>query len=248
MKLDSNWLAAAILTLPFAWVIAFLLFLRPIILSELIFLYPIIFGLILGLWIGGILGDKIRNSSFILVLIEIILLVIGIGQFQLPSTFWISSLGFAVLFLLFLLFGSGLTLMTIFLNQLISGIHRGHVAGIVTVLALVIGGVLSYAWQLYYTPFAPTVTAALILFVIIIYFFLQPWKRELQTFMVPGSILPYAIWWIIFLAAFGLYSWATPESLRLLFNSFNPLSNSPIAPELVLRNWWGCFCFHLPSG
>ncbi len=234
MKLDSNWLAAAILTLPFAWVIAFLLFLRQIILSELIFLYLIIFGLILGLWIGGILSDKIRNSSFILGLIEVILLVIGIGQFLLPPTFWASSLGFAALFLLFLLFGAGLTLMTIFLNQLISSIHRGYVAGIVTVLTLVIGGMLSYVWHLYYTPFAPTVSAALILFAIIIYFFVHTGKRELQTFMVPGSILPYAIWWIVFLTAFGLYTWATPESLRLLFNSFNPLSNSRIAPELVL--------------
>lgn len=234
MKLDSNWLAAAIFTLPFAWIIAFLLFLRPLVLSELIFFYPIISGLILGLWVGGILSDKIRNSSFILVLIEIILLVFGIGQFLLSSTFWVSSLGFVTLFLLFLLFGAGLTVMTIFLNQLTSSINRGQVAVIVTVLTLVIGGILSYIWHLYNAAFAPSVTAALLLFVIIIYFFVQPGKRELQTFMVPGSILPYAIWWIIFLTAFGLYSWATPESLRLLFNSFNPLSNSLIAPELVL--------------
>jgi hypothetical protein len=234
MKLDSNWVTAAILTLPYAWFIALLLFRRPIILSVLTFLFPIIIGLLFGLWFGGFIGDKIRNSSFILVIIEVILLVIGISQFLLPPDFWISSPGIAILLLLVFLFGSGLTLMTIFLNQLIPSIYRGHVAGIVTVFILMIGGILSYIWQLYYTPFAPTVTAAIILFGIIIYFFVQPHKRELHTFMVPGSIIPYAIWWILFLTAFGLYTWATPEPLRLLFNSFSPHGTSPIAPELIL--------------
>jgi hypothetical protein len=68
----------------------------------------------------------------------------------------------------------------------------------------------------------------------IIGFVVLPRKIDLQTYMVPGSILPYAVWWVIYLTAYGLFVWATPYDLRLLF--FNLFFSIPLnyTGELVL--------------
>ncbi len=233
MNIDKNWATAAILALPIAWVIAFLLFMRPLILLEPLFILSPIVGLLFGLLTGGFIADKLRGRTIILVALETVILVIGIIQWLFPIDFWFSLFGLFIIGFIVFLFGCTLVIFTVFLNQLISSIHRGHVVGIVTAVILFIAGLISFFWGFPIpTTFAPAITAGLMLLFLLIAFIVQPWKGELQTYMVPGSILPYAIWWAIYLAAFGLYVWATPIHLRYLFNSLNSIG--PVPAELVL--------------
>ncbi|MFX1300401.1 MAG: hypothetical protein ACFFAL_10575 [Promethearchaeota archaeon] len=217
MKGEYNWAITVILALPFAWYMAYFFNLRPIFLSSLSFILAGSVGLILGLLVAGILVDRIRWSTFFLVIIEILLLLYGVFQFVFSPSFWYSPTGIGILFLLSFLLGAGLVFLTIFLNKLVSSLRRAYVVGIVTAVIFVVGGILSFVWRVFPTTFAPSITAALICFGMIIGFIVLPRKIELQTYMVPGSILPYAIWWIIYLAAYGLFVWATPNDLRLPF-------------------------------
>jgi predicted flap endonuclease-1-like 5' DNA nuclease len=219
MKDEYTWAITATLSLPFAWVVAYLFYLRPIILSNLSFILAGSVGLIFGLLVSGIFADRFKWSTHFLVITEILLLLIGIFQFTFSPGFWYSPAGIGTLTLLSFLLGVGLILLTIFLNKLVSSLRRGRVVGIVTAVILVVGGILSFVWRVFPTTFAPSITAALIFFGMIIGFIVLPRKIDLQTYMVPGSILPYAIWWIIYLAAYGLFVWATPFNLRFLFFS-----------------------------
>ncbi|MFW9935382.1 MAG: helix-hairpin-helix domain-containing protein [Candidatus Thorarchaeota archaeon] len=233
MKMDRNRVSAAILTLPLAWVIAFLLFMRPLILTNPIFILSSIIGLLLGLFIGGIIADKLRGRTIFLIFIEAVILVTGMVQWLLPIDFWYSISGLGFLALIVFLFGCALVHFSIFLNRLVSSIHRGQTVGIVTALTLIIAGVISFFWVFPLpTSFAPAITAGLMLLLLLIAFLVQPWKDELQTYMVPGAIRPYAIWWIIYLVAFGLYVWATPNTNRYLLNSLN--GAGPVPAELIL--------------
>ena len=234
MKVENTWVITAILALPFAWCVAYFFYLRPIILSSLSFILASSVGSILGLLVAGMLVDRIRWSTHFLVIVEILLLLIGVFQFAFSPGFWYSPAGIGTLFLLSFLFGSGLVLLTIFLNKLVSSLRRGHVVGIVTTVILVVGGLLSFVWRVFPTTFAPSITAALIFFGMIIGFIVLPRKIELQIYMVPGSILPYAIWWIIYLAAYGLFVWTTPYDLRLLFISLVFPVSLNYTGELVL--------------
>ncbi len=234
MKIIYNWYSPVILTLPIAWVLAFLLYLRPILLSSSFFVLPSISVLVLGLIMGGLLADKVKSSSNILIGLEIILLLFGIVQFFVPFEFWMTLFGIISLFVMFLFFGSSLSVMTLFLNQMVSGNRRGHVAGMVTVIAFIVCGILSIIWREFPTPFAPAITAALIFIILIAGYFVRPWRKELQTFMVPGSITPYIIWWAIYLLAFALYVWATPTNLFQLFQFFIFYGFRDYRAELVL--------------
>ena len=120
------------------------------------------------------------------------------------------------------------------MNKLVPSLRRGHVVGIVTAVILVVGGILSFVWRVFPTTFAPSITAALIFFGMIIGFIVLPRKIELQTYMVPGSILPYVIWWIIYLVAYGLFVWATPNNLRHLFINIFSINPLIYEGELVL--------------
>ena len=233
MKLESNWAIAAILALPLAWVLAFLLFMRPLIQLDVRFLLFPIIGLLLGLLVGGVLVDKLGGHMLLLVIIEAVILVIGIVQWILPPDFWFSLIGLSLLALLTFLFGSALVLLTVFLNRFVSSIQRGYVVGIVTSFTLLITGVISFFWGFPVpTAFAPAITAGLMLLILLIVFIVQPWKGELQTYMVPGFIRPYALWWAFYLSAFGLFVWATPFDYRYIFNIL--MANDPIAAEVVL--------------
>lgn len=234
MKVEYTWVITTILALPFAWCVAYFFYLRPIILPSLSFLLASSVGLILGLLTAGILVDRIRWSTHFLVIIEILLLLIGVFQFAFSPGFWYSSAGIETLFLLSFLFGAGLVLLTIFLNRLVSSLRRGHVVGIVTAVILLLGGILSFVWRIFPSTFAPSITSALIFFGMIIGFIVIPRKIELQTYMVPGSILPYAVWWIIYLVAYGLFVWATPYDLRFLFINVFFLIPLNYTGELVL--------------
>jgi len=235
MKIEINWAIIVILTLPLAWVVAFLLFLRPVILADIAFIFPSIFGLLFGLIGGAIVADKIREKGLTLVLIEVMILVIGIAQWIIPPDFWSTLYGLLLLFLFLFLFGYALVIFTVFLNRFTSSVHRGRVVGLVSVLTLFFAGMFSFFWRYsIQTSFAPAVTAGLILLMLIIAFIIQPWKGALQTYMVPGSIRPYTIWWIIYLGAFGLYIWATPIDYRLLFNSLNIFEAGTFSAEITL--------------
>ncbi len=222
MKIDRNWVTAAILTLPCNWVIAFFFFMRPYILSNPIFIFLLTIGLLIGLSVGGLVADKLRGRNLIFGLVETMILVIGIIQWSLPSDIWLTSFGLLLFCLILFLFGAALALLTVFLNQLVSSIHRGRLVGILTALSLAFVGLFSFVWS-FPTPssFAPAITAGILLLLLVITFIIQTWKGELQTYMVPGSIRPYAIWWIIYLTAFGLYVWATPLERRFLLPILN---------------------------
>jgi hypothetical protein len=240
MKIDTHWVMAAILTLPLAWLVSFLLSMRPIFLQTPAFIPPSIIGFILGLITGGLISDQLRIQSHTLVFTEVLILVIGIIQWILPPDFWPTFPGQLLLYIFIFLFGFVLVLFTVFLNRLVSSVRRGQVVGIVTTLTLFFTGIFSLFWRLPIpTQFAPAVTAGLILFVLIIAIVIQPWKGELQTYMAPGSIRPYAIWWIIYLIAFGLSVWATPFPYRILFNSFLLLEPGVFIGEFILMGLAG---------
>ncbi|MFX1509591.1 MAG: helix-hairpin-helix domain-containing protein [Promethearchaeota archaeon] len=234
MKIDRNWVTATILAIPLAWVIAFLLFLRPIIPLDFTNILVLSLSLIFGLILGGILADKLRKHSLILVLNEMLILAIGIVQWIFPLSFWQTFTGLLFLAVLIFLLGYVLVLLTIFLNQLVSSVHRGHIVGIVTVITVLLAAFFSIFWQFpVSTSFVPAMTAGLILLILIITFLVRPWKEELQIYMVPGFIRHYAIWWGIYLAAYGLYVWATPVDLRFIYVSL--FSNlMPFPTELIL--------------
>jgi hypothetical protein len=167
------------------------------------------------------------------VVVDAIILVIGIVQWVFPTDSWFSLVGLSLLALLTFLFGTTLVLFTVFLNRFAPSAQRGQVVGIVTSLTFFMTGLISFFW-VFPTPtsFAPAITAGLMLLILFIVFIVQPWKGELQTYMVPGNIRPYVIWWAIYLAAFGLFVWATPLPYRYIFNSLN--LNYPVTAELVL--------------
>jgi len=247
MKRDKNWAISAILALPFAWVIAFLLFMHPVFLSDLVLLLPVIIGLFLGLLVGGFIADKLPGRNLLLVLFHAMILVIGIAQWILPTGFWNSLFGQLLLAFLLFLFGSDLILFTVFLNRLVSSVNRERVVAMTTAVSLLFSGLFLFSWKFFGgTNFGPTVTAGLILFSLLVVFFAQPWKGELQTYMVPGFIRPYAVWWVIYLAAFGLYVWATPLEYRHLFNGLFQNAPELLPPELVLIGFCGAvFLFAL---
>jgi hypothetical protein len=233
MKLERNWAKAAILALPLAWVMAFLLFMRPLILIDIRFLFFPVIGFLLGLIVGGFLVDKLGGHTLFLVVIDAIILVIGIVQWIIPTDFWFSLVGLLVFAMLTFLFGNTLVLFTVFLNRFVPSIQRGQVVGIVTALSFFVSGMLSFLW-VFPTPtsFAPAITAGLMLLILLVIFIVQPGKGEMQTYMVPGIIRPYVIWWAIYLTAFGLFVWATPVQYRYIFNSLNGVG--PVGAELVL--------------
>lgn len=238
MKIDSNWATLAVLSLPFAWLIAFLIYFRAMMLFVPAFVFPLFAGFILGLLVGGFVADRIRQRTFLLLTSEGLICLLGIGLILVPG-FWFSLLGYLLLFLLLFFFGFGLLMMTLFLNQFSSSIRRGHLAGIVTALTLVIGGVFSIIWLPFFTPIPAIITALLIMFGLIVNFFVRPWRKELQTYVVPGSILPYTAWWLLYLAAFGLYVWATPYESRYVFASLFNFVPGSINGELVLLGLGG---------
>ena len=125
MKLERNWARAAILALPLAWVLAFLLFLRPLILSDIGLLFFPVTGFLLGLFIGGLLVDKLGGHMLLLVAVDVAILVLGIVQWVFPTDFWFSLGGLSLLAILTFLFGTALVLFTVVLYRFVSSIQRG---------------------------------------------------------------------------------------------------------------------------
>jgi hypothetical protein len=181
-----------------------------------LFLYwPIaLVALILGLWIGGITADLTKAPSYLLLVWEILPLIFGILLFFLP----LGPFLLPYLAVMFFSLGAAIIQMTLFLNQLVSATHRGFLAGIVTVLILVFSSIIAIIWKalLPLLEFLAAVTAFVFLISILVMGGLRPWKKEIRTYMVPGSLAPYILWWVIFILAFGLYSWVVPLHERFL--------------------------------
>ncbi len=207
-----KWIMLLILTFPIAWIIAFINLTR---FYNLYLFWPLaLVALFLGLWIGGIGADLTKTPSYLLLIWEILPLLIGILLFFFP----LDSLLLPFLATLFFCLGAAIIQMTLFLNQLVSATHRGFLAGTVTALILVFSSIIAIIWKVFLSmfEFLAAFTALAFLVSVLIMSGFRPWKKEIHTYMVPGSISPYVLWWIIFIVAFGLYSWAVPLHDRFL--------------------------------
>ncbi|MFX1564017.1 MAG: helix-hairpin-helix domain-containing protein [Promethearchaeota archaeon] len=224
-----------ILALPFSWIIAYISMIQSNEFDSLALFVAL--SLFIGLWTGGILSDKVKHNAYLLVGIEAIPLLLGSLQLVIPQIYsnGLASL-MAIVCLLFFCLGSSIVLMTVFLNQIASCNYRGRVAGILTMIVLCFGGIFSILWRLEYSlkDLLPGACALIILISLIIFSSLKPWRRELRAFLVPGSIKPYVAWWFIYIAAFLLYSLATPLEDRFLFQGFTIFGTTLAWTELVL--------------
>jgi hypothetical protein len=234
MKLSYNWSVAMVIALPFAWFVAFFLDLRFLLFPLPNFLPLALSGLFLGFLLGGFLADFVKERVFPLLITQGLLLFLGIIHGVLFGVLGDPLIGTIILFLYFFLFACSLLLFTIFLNGLVPSIRRGRVASAVTFVILSLASVLSITWQWFGTPLVPSIIAAIILFGLVVGFFVRPWRRELQTYMVPGSIVPYLIWWVIYLLAYGLFVYATPTEYRFIFNSLLDFSPGGLFAQLIL--------------
>ncbi|MFX0168444.1 MAG: helix-hairpin-helix domain-containing protein [Candidatus Hodarchaeota archaeon] len=249
MKIGYNWSVAMVLALPFSWFIAYVLYIRLQILSNpeylVVSLIVISCGLFLGLLVGGFIADYSKGMPYILVGAQGLLLFLGILEVFITPIQWNSLSGTILLFLYFFLFAVGLLLFTGFLNRLVPSIRRGRVASTVTILALALGSLLSFMWNLAGVFYAPALTAVIILISLVVGVAVRPWRKELQTYLVPGSFGPYLLWWIIYLTVYGLYIYATPSGYRLLFNSLFIPGSTVLSAEMVLLGLSGAILVFL---
>ncbi|MFX1562661.1 MAG: hypothetical protein ACFFDP_05085, partial [Promethearchaeota archaeon] len=230
-----NWITIIVLSLPFSWIIAYLSMIRSYGLDNLAIFAAI--SLFVGLWVGGILADIVKRHSYLLIGMETVPLLVGLIQLVLPQTFFSNLLNLIMIScLLFFFFGASIVVMTIFLNRIASCTHRGRVGGVIVVTILGLGGVFSILWHFMSTiqNLISGICAFILLIGLLIFTGMKPWRGELRTYLVPGSIKPYIAWWFIYIAAFLLYSLATPLGDRFLFQGFTIFGSSLAWTELVL--------------
>jgi hypothetical protein len=258
MRVSSKWLTIGVQVLPPAWLIAFLSFARSSFDLEALAL-PGLAALLLGLLVGGLLADLTRRRVSVLLVIEAVPLLLGPLQLLLPPGYLLAQQLQICALLIFFCLGASLVLVAMLLNQIVSAVHRGRVAGVYSILVLIMAGGLSLLWRglflsqlalaglasaLVLFAFISGGTAILTLIGLLVLAALKPWRKHSQTYMVPGSINPYLEWWIMYCLAFVLYSVATPLKFRFLFLGFPiPPFSGPSVPrypaELV---WVGVGC------
>jgi hypothetical protein len=258
MRVSSKWLMIGVQVLPPAWLIAFLSFARSSFDLEALAL-PGLAALLLGLLVGGLLADLTRRRVSVLLVIEAVPLLLGPLQLLLPPGYLLVQQLQICALLVFFCLGVSLVLVAMLLNQIVSAVHRGRVAGVYSILVLVMAGGLSLLWRglflsqlavaglasaLVFFAFISGGTAILTLIGLLVLAALKPWRKHSQTYMVPGSIKPYLEWWVMYCLAFVLYSVATPLKFRFLFLGFPiPPFSGPSVPrypaELV---WVGVGC------
>ena len=229
----------AVLALPFAWVVAFFTVVRHPYGLDLIAL-PLIAAAAAGAWVAGILADlAVENRIYLLLGFCIPSLAIGATQLFLPPEMFLSQGLLAVFLSIFFCSGGGVVAMTTYLNQVVSCNERGRLAGLTAGLTLALGGTIALLWRISITlvPLLPGLLATLLLVSLTGLIALKPWRLERKTYMVPGSIRPYTAWWIIYVAAYGLYALGRPPHSRLLFNLspflFPPLGMTVAEASLI---------------
>jgi len=244
MRVSSNWLLIGLQVLPLAWLIAFLSFARSSFDLEA-FTLPGLAALLLGLLSGGFLGDLTKRRVGVLLVVEAVPLLLGPLQLLLPPGYLLTQQLQICALLAFFCLGIILVLVAMLLNQIVSAVHRGRVAGVFSILVLAMAGGLSLLWRgLFPSELTMAGTAILTLIGLLVLGALKPWRKRSQTYMVPGSIKPYLGWWMMYCLAFVLYSVATPLKFRFLFLGFPiPPFSVPSVPrypaELV---WVGVGC------
>lgn len=252
MRVSSKWLVIGLQVLPLAWLIAFLSFLRSSFDLEA-FALPGLAGLLIGLLAGALLADFTRRRVTVLLFVEAVPLLFSMVQLLFPPGYLLQQALVCALLLFFCL-GVSLVLIAMILNQSVSAVHRGRVAGIYSILVLVVAGGLSLLWralflfQLSVTGAASAVvlfaymssgTAVLTLISLLVLAALRPWRKHFQTFMVPGSIKPYLGWWGMYCLAFMLYALGTPLKYRFLFLGFPiPPFSVPNVPRCPTELVW----------
>jgi len=258
MRVSSKWLMTGLQVLPLAWPIAFLSFASSSF-DLKAFALPDVAALLLGLLMGGFLADLAKRRASVLLVIEAVLILLGSLQLLLPLGYLlVQQLQICVLLIFFCL-GAILVLVAVFLNQIVSAVHRGRVAGAYSVLVLVMAGGLSVLWRAQFLSQLETAGAAsaLVLFAYMsggtaILFLIglpvlavvKPWRKHFETYMAPGSIKPYLGWWGMYCLAFVLYSVATPLKYRFLFLGFPilPFSMSSVRLYPAELVWVGVGC------
>jgi hypothetical protein len=233
MKIRYNLFVAMIFALPIAWFIAFILSIAQQIQVLDNFLLIVFGGFFLGLLTSSFIADYLKEMVYVLIASQILLIFLGILPGFLFIIDWSSLFGNFLLFLLFFLFATSLLLFTVLLNRLVPSIRRGRVASAVTILALTVASLLLFVWQNIGGTLVRPITTVIVLGVFFVGLVVRRWGSDLQTYMVPGSIVPYLIWWIIYITAYGLYTYATPSESRILFNSLFRLGPH-IQTELIL--------------
>ncbi|MDO8056226.1 MAG: hypothetical protein Q6361_05145, partial [Candidatus Hermodarchaeota archaeon] len=234
MKIRYNLFVAMIFALPFAWFVAFILFITPQIQGLNNFLLIVFGGLFLGLLVSSFIADYLKGMVYVLIASQILALFLGILTGILLTIDWSSLFGTFLLFLFFFLFATSLLLFTVLLNRLVPSIRRGRVASAVTILTLAVASLLLFVWQNLDNALVRTITTAIVLVLFVVGLVVRRWRSDLQTYMVPGSIAPYLLWWLIYIIAYGLYIFATPSESRILFNSLFRLGPQIIQVELIL--------------
>ena len=234
MKIRYNLFVAMIFALPFAWFVAFVLFIAPQIQGVHNFLLIVFGGLFLGLLISSFIADYLKGLAYVLIASQILLLFLGLLTGFIITIDWSSLIGNLLLFLFFFLFATSLLLFTVLLNRLVPSIRRGRAASAVTILTLTVASLLLFVWQNLGDGLVRTITTVIVLVVFFGGLVVRRWRGDLQTYMVPGSIAPYLLWWSIYIIAYGLYIYATPSNSRLLFNSLFRLEPHIIQVELIL--------------
>jgi hypothetical protein len=192
----------------------------------------------------------------VLITAEGVPLLLGTLQIAYPPGYLIVDHLQITALLLFFCLGVDFVLVAIFLNQIVPVFHRGRVAGVYTALTLVAAAGLSLLWQtLFFSQLALAGDASalvlfayvsggsalLILFGLMSLSVVRPWRKHARTYMVPGSIKPYIVWWIVYCLAFGLYSFASPPQLRFLFAGF-PVFQPAFARLSVELVWIAVGC------
>ncbi len=205
-----------IFALPFSWLIAFLISIH----SELVALVlPIFISLLVGVGVGGVLVDTVKNRTNLLLGYGVAPLIIGMLMLVGPVWLLVYQNLMILAIIFFFLLGGGIVVLTIFLNQVVPCTQRGRAAGLVTIVSLGLGGFLPILWRniTAIESLMPGITALVFLVCLGIVAALKPWSEELRTYMVPGVVRPYAIWWFIYVVAYALYSLSTPLEARIIF-------------------------------
>ncbi len=209
-------LSIIVFTLPFSWLLAYFLSIH----SELVTFAILIFiSLLIGIGVGGILADLVRNRTTLLLVYCAVPLLIGVLKLVDPVDLLLSQNMMIVIPLFFFLLGGGVVTLTIFLNQVVPCTQRGRAAGLVTLVSFGLGGFLPILWRNItdFQSLLPGLTALIFLIFLGVIAIVKPWSEELRVYMVPGAVRPYAFWWLIYVVAYALYSLSTPLEARIIF-------------------------------
>ncbi len=226
-------LSIIVFSLPFSWLIAFLLSIHS---SLIAFAVPIFVSLLVGVGVGGVLVDIVKNRTNLLLGYGVVPLAIGVFMLWDLVSLLVSQYLMIVTILLFFILGGGIVIFTIFLNQVVPCTQRGRAAGLATIISLGLGGFLPILWRniTVAQPLIPGITALAFLIGLIIVAVVKPWTKELRTYMVPGAVRPYAFWWAIYVVAYALYSLSTPLAARIIFVHSNFQGINVLWAEIAL--------------